>query len=436
MSSWGSVYAWCGCREPGSGRRLGARCPRRGRAGHGSWYLSLQLPAEPGGRRRRIRRGGFPARAAAEQALARLRMPVPGVAGGVPVTVGQWLERWLAARSAPRPSTLRGYAAHVRLYLTPYLGQILLTDLSAAHVQAMFTAISRQHAAAGTPVSPATLARVRATLRTALNAAIRAGHLTVNPASLCELPPARRPRAVVWSGARIEEWQRSGVRPAVAVWTPAQTAAFLNSIRGHRLYAGYHLIALRGLRRGEACGLRWCDIDLGAATAVIAWQLQQYGGHVTLCPPKTARSKRVIALDYTTVAALRAHRAGQQAEQARPGGSYRDSGYLLTGLNGDPMAPDRLSRYFRRLSEAAGLPPIRLHDLRHGAASLAQMGRVASDASFPGSSESALPAVQRAALEQARSHDSPCTTRDLGCHHPLASDRTMMQPVRLQRIPA
>lgn len=298
----------------------GARCPRRGRAGHGSWYLSLELPAGPGGRRRRVRRGGFPARAAAEQALARLRMPVPGVAGGVPVTVGQWLERWLAARSAPRPSTLRGYAVHVRLYLAPYLGQILLADLSAAHVQAMFTAISRQHAAAGTPVSPATLARVRATLRAALNAAIRAGHISVNAASGADFPAARRPRAVVWTGARIEEWQRTGVRPAVAVWTPAQTAAFLNSIRGRRLYAGYHLIALRGLRRGAACGLRWCDIDLDAGTAVIAWQLQQHGGHVTLCPPKTARSERVIALDRTTVAALRAHRAGQQAEQARPAG--------------------------------------------------------------------------------------------------------------------
>jgi hypothetical protein len=98
--------------------------------------------------------------------------------------VGQWLERWLAARSAPRPSTLRGYAAHVRLlYLAPCLGQILLADLSAAHVQAMFTAISRQHAAAGTSISPATLARVKATLRAALNAAIRVDHITANPAS-------------------------------------------------------------------------------------------------------------------------------------------------------------------------------------------------------------------------------------------------------------
>jgi hypothetical protein len=93
------------------------------------------------------------------------------------LTVGQWLERWLAARTAPRPSTLRGYAAHVRLYLAPYLGQMLLADLSAAHVRAMFTAIVRQHAAAGQPIGLATLVRVKATLRAALNAAIRAGHM-------------------------------------------------------------------------------------------------------------------------------------------------------------------------------------------------------------------------------------------------------------------
>ena len=58
------------------------------------------------------------------------------------------------------------------------------------------------------------------------------------------------------------------------MWTPAQTAQFLNAIRGHRLYAAYHLIALRGLRLGEAAGLRWCDLYLDAATAIISCQLQ------------------------------------------------------------------------------------------------------------------------------------------------------------------
>ena len=233
------------------------------------------------------------------------------------------------------------------------------------------TAISRQHEAMGRPVTTATLVRVKATLRAALNAAIRAGHITTNAAARAELPAARRPRAVVWTAERVREWQRTGLRPPVAVWTPVQTARFLNSIRGHRLYAAYHLIALRGLRRGEAAGLRWCDIDLDADTAVISWQLQQYDGHLVLCPPKTARGERVIALDRTTVAALRAHRAAQQAERASAGDGYHDSGYVFTRANGEPMAPDWLSRYFRQLCDAAGLPPIRLHDLRHGAASLA-----------------------------------------------------------------
>jgi len=90
-----------------------------------------------------------------------------------------------------------------------------------------------------------------------------------------------------------------------------------------------------------------------------------------LCPPKTARSERAVALDRTTVAVLRAHQAAQDAEHAALGGDYHDSGYVFTCLNGDPMAPDRLSRTFRRLSGQAGLPPVRLHDLRHGAATLA-----------------------------------------------------------------
>ena len=287
MNSPGCVYSWCGCRDQYSGRRMGARCPLRGAEGHGSWYLSLELPPALDGSRRRIRRGGFPRRPHAEMALARLRMPSPG---GSPLTVGQWLEHWLVSRTAPRILTLRGYAARIRLCLAPCLGQILLADLTPAHVQAMFTAISRRHEAMGRPVTTAALVRVKATLRTALNAAIRAGHLTANAAARAELPPARRPKATAWTAERVSQWQRTGVRPPVAVWTPAQTAAFLNRIRRHRLYAAYHLIALRGLRRGEACGLRWCDIDLDSGTAFISWQLQQYDGHIVLCPPKTARA--------------------------------------------------------------------------------------------------------------------------------------------------
>ena len=68
MKSQGSLYSWCGCRDRRAGRPLGSRCPRRGRPGHGSWYVSVELPAGPDGGRRRIRRGGFPDHAAAQAA--------------------------------------------------------------------------------------------------------------------------------------------------------------------------------------------------------------------------------------------------------------------------------------------------------------------------------------------------------------------------------
>jgi integrase len=291
MSGQGSVYKRCGCVDPVTRRQLGRRCARLAGSRHGSWYLELELPAGPDGRRCRIRRGGYTSRAAATAVLARLRGPRQGDLGGRVLTVGDWLAHWLASRTAPAASTVRGYTAHVRLYLVPYLGPVLLAELSAGHVQAMFTAITRQHQELGSPVTPATLNRIRATLRAALNAAVRRGVIGDNPASRAELPRARRPRAVVWTPGRVEHWQRTGERPPVAVWTAAQTAQFLHAIGGHRLYAAYHLIALRGLRRGEAAGLRWCDVDLDGKTAVISQQLQQYDGHLAVCPPKTRTAR-------------------------------------------------------------------------------------------------------------------------------------------------
>ncbi|WP_344591420.1 site-specific integrase [Actinomadura vinacea] len=295
----------------------------------------------------------------------RLRGPA-----GSPLTVSEWLRRWLENHPGA-PSTVGGYADHVRRYLNPLLGHLLLAELSVVHVEEMFAVIAREHEQAGRRLTAATLDRIRATLRAALNAALRQGLLEENPASLVALPPTRRPRAVVWTATRVEHWRKTGERPAVAVWTAAQTARFLDAIAAHRLYAAFHLIALRGLRRGEAAGLRWCDVDLDEGTAVICRQLQPRDGRLTVCPPKTAHSTRTIALDRTTVAALRAHRSRQQAEADAYGEGYRDSGHVFTNLNGDPVAPGRLTHVFQKLIAEHGVPPIRLHDLRHGAATLA-----------------------------------------------------------------
>lgn len=93
---------------------------------------------------------------------------------------------------------------------------------------------------------------------------------------------------------------------------------------------------------------------------VICRQLQRRDGRLTVCPPKTAHSTRVLALDHTTIAALRAHRSKQQAEAAAYGDGYRDSGYVFTNLNGAPVAPGRLTHVFQKLIAEPDVPPIRL----------------------------------------------------------------------------
>jgi hypothetical protein len=122
--------------------------------------VRLDLPAGHEGRRRRVRRGGYPSRRAAAAVLAALRGPDPAQRGRA-VTTGEWLEHWLASRTSPAASTIRSYTGHVRLYLAPYLGRVPLAELSAGHVEAMFTAITRHHQALGSPVSAATLSRIR-----------------------------------------------------------------------------------------------------------------------------------------------------------------------------------------------------------------------------------------------------------------------------------
>ena len=206
------------------------------------------------------------------------------------------------------------------------------------------------------------------TLRSALNAAAREKLITDNPARYLQVPAGRRPHAVIWTRRRVREWQRTGDRPPVAVWTTAQTRRFLKSACSHRLFAAYQLIALRGLRRGEACGLRWADLDLDAGLAYITPQVQHVAGKLTACSLKTPASRRVVALDPATIAALRMHRRAQQFEAEARGIVL--SGYVFTAPDGGPLCPEYLTRTFNTLVADSGLPPVRLHDLRHGAATL------------------------------------------------------------------
>ncbi|MGI5274210.1 site-specific integrase [Nonomuraea sp. CA-218870] len=132
----------------------------------------------------------------------------------------------------------------------------------------------------------------------------------------------------------------------------------------------YHLIAFRGLRRGEACGARWVDLDFDDAVLTVARQLTIVDRKVREGRPKTEGSDAPVALDSGTLAVLRAHHRRQRKERLASAGTWLESGRIFTQEDGSELKPDWVSEYFERLVFAAGLPPIRLHDLRHGAATL------------------------------------------------------------------
>jgi integrase len=143
---------------------------------------------------------------------------------------------------------------------------------------------------------------------------------------------------------------------------------FLTRARRHRLYALYHLIAYRGLRRGEACGLRRPDTDLATAITSIRWQITQIGWALHQGPPKSDAGERPVALDTQTVAVLTAHRQRQDHERDQAGAAWTETGFEFTSPDGTPLHPATVTYIFEMIAYLAGLPPIRLHDLRHGAA--------------------------------------------------------------------
>jgi integrase len=388
------TYKRCKCRGE-DGRELGAHCPRLRRADgswnprHGDWYFAMELPPGLDGKRRpRLRRGGFTTQADAlagwEAARGKLRK---GADPASRLTAGRVLREWLAGRPDLKASTRRSYALHIAA-MERLVGHIDLDRLRAADITSMFAAI----AASPTHPGPATMQRIRATLRAALNDAVRDGLIPFNPASRLRMAPERRPRPLVWTLERtaafwaeharrmaenpsadpFKVWRDASLRPGpVMVWIPEQTGAFLDHAAGNRLAAMFETIAATGMRRSEACGLGRADTDLDGGVITVSATRVQIGWDVQEETPKSEAGQRDIALDQRTVAVLRAHLARQAADRLAWGEAWAGTGLVFTHEDGSPLHPATVSNRFRRLAFEAGLPPVSLHSLRHGAATYA-----------------------------------------------------------------
>lgn len=254
-------------------------------------------------------------------------------------------EQWLPAQlMRVRPATHNLYWVNWRR-VRPRLGQVKLRQVDPPRLQALYGDLLRSGNKNGGPLGARSVQIIHAFLHRAFVDAVRWGILARNPADLVDRPSARRPE--------------------IKAWTPAELRQFLNFTSEDRLAPLWRLMAMTGVRRGEALGLRWSDVDLDRPCISIQQTLVLVKNRLSIGEPKTSNARRSIDLDGATVLQLKDWRDRVAKERAQYHDVWQDLGLVFVDELGLPLNPPTVTRSFARAVEAAGLPAIKLHGLRH-----------------------------------------------------------------------
>lgn len=270
-----------------------------------------------------------------------------GAAQPLTTFANTWLKDVVASRN-PAKQTKIHYQQMIELYILPYHGAYRLDSIRAEHVLSMLNDLHKH-------VSSRTVYHVYTVYHQIMDVAEKWQYITRNPVAL-----VNRPRAESYQAETLNAQQVTRLLLAVA---------------GHRLEALYHCAVLLGLRKGEALGLRWTDYSAETLTIAITQQVQyerateNAPGHVVISQrTKTQQSKRVLPVtphlaDLLTV-------QWERLQQERHNARWQEHGLIFPSERGTPLQPRNLSRHYKATLEAAGLPSIRFHDLRHTCATL------------------------------------------------------------------
>lgn len=339
-----------------------------------SWHEPVD-PDDPEAGFRRRSAGGFTDKKAA---ATHLREQIRTAAEGKPtlarndVTLAQYGQQWLDSRRLA-DSTITIYRRMFRVHIEPALGSKRVADIRAVHLAAFYRTLEqsgRRDHAAGQGLSPNTVLKIHVLLGSILEDARQDHVIAINPARLAKANPP--------TVAEVR-----AAKPEVHPWTTRQLGAFLTWCRAEDPTAPWSILADTGMRRGEALGLRWGDIDvtgrrISIRRAAVLVKEHGKGERIVIKPPKSGRS-RVIDIDDETMRVLTARRDMLTSIDPTLGAA---TGYVFPDNTGGVAHPERFSRRFTaaiararkwlaRMDGGADdgspdvLPTIRLHDLRH-----------------------------------------------------------------------
>jgi integrase len=371
-------------RMSGSTFRVCASCPARTRWRAGerrcrtcgsrsfTWFYIIDLGPDPTtGKRRQQKRGGFETQNEAEHALEIARRESVRRGRGAPprLLLDSFLDEWLETRRmSVGAARLHNDRRYIEQHIRPRLGRVALGAIGPPMLNSLYADIRDHGRTRGTgPLAPATVLRAHTILHKAFADAVRWGYLDHNPADAAD-PPTQR---------ATEAARRTSIR----IWTPEQVTAFESIIAAEstQLYTLWLLVALTGLRRSEALGLRWTDVDLLRGRLAIRQVLTKVGARAEVKEaPKSSHGYRSLDIGPKLVAVLLARREEQARERATAT-EWEDNDLVLChpshGPRGVPPGrwwyPDHPTHAIAKLIESSRLPRIRpLQDLRHTHASI------------------------------------------------------------------
>lgn len=262
------------------------------------------------------------------------------------LTLAKHLTDWLEhKRGQLRPETWRRYADYVNKWIIPSIGKRRLARLAVEDVRAMHVTLTKQG------LSDTSRQHAHGVLRTALQDALRWDRVGRNVAQLVQAP--RRSTA---------EMHYLGADSA---------RALLDAAKDDQHEALFTLLLTAGLRTGEAQALRWLHVDTERQRVrVVATLTTQKDGAPVFGEPKTQHSRRTVWLSALAADALERHREAQARLRTAAGDAWTEHGLVFTNARGLPLWRSQVRHELRRLLEKAQLPPMRVHDLRHSAATL------------------------------------------------------------------
>jgi integrase len=312
------------------------------------WYASVEIEPASDGRRRRKSLGGHRTKAEAEDAVAKAR--VERKAGTLVATnrttFAEWTEVWKTTRDL-RPNSIEIQDRCLRRHILPVLGHTPLQKVTPSLVR---------QATRKPELSLTTQRMLHTVTKSILRAAVEEGLVAVNPADKVKAPSAA---------------QAKDQAPDIFPYSADEAAEVMRRLESNRYHTLFAFLLATGCRRGEALGLTWRNVNLGAGTTLIdrTWIVLGPRG-VGWGKPKNGKAREIV-LGSRGIALLEAWKTRRGAEELKLGRSLSQDEQVFVHEDGRPMQPTRVSNHWAEVQRWDDIAPRRLHDLRHTFGTLA-----------------------------------------------------------------